>query len=315
MIGSNGPWRSDTRPSSTLFPASSAAEQRKTAPIATAPNPSSASRSGAQHPDDAEEQCRQQHEPAGDEDSPIAERTHEVQRALGLLAGHARCDRSPRDEAERREADRAESPADAGDRGDAADHRAEQRAGHGRANAFPISRPRRPAGAAATSQPSAPVHENAEASALCEAGEVELPGLVGDAEEDRADPDERQPDDRGRFDTEPSGNEAARDRAEERTRGIRGREHARTGLAEPQRLGVVREQRSERREEQGVDEDDRARQEQKPPHGATLPIRDEGVACNGPRRTRAPSGRSRRHGVPARRSRLGSRCRHEPVGR
>ena len=83
--------------------ASSAAEQRKTAPIATAPKPSAERRSGASTDERAEEQRRQHDEPGGAEHTAIADGAQQRGGVVGAVVRRPGDQRRPADEPERRD--------------------------------------------------------------------------------------------------------------------------------------------------------------------------------------------------------------------
>ena len=207
-------------------------EQRKTAPIATAPIPAPKSRRGASTRKHAEEeQCGGR----GDQPAPriraVARRLRDERRwSLWLVGDGGRRQRSPRDECERRDRERPERPADPGRRCDAADDRPEQRAPDGRGERAPDQRAA-PRGRRRGDEPAerAGPRERARHS-LQEAGEVELPRLLADPEEHGADRDRRHPDQHRQLQRR-SGRRGCRwDRAEKRSGGVRGREDARARL-------------------------------------------------------------------------------------
>src|SRR5437763_12854187 len=84
-----------------------------------------------EHRECAEEECGEDDEPRCCLDAVIAECACEHMQALWRLAALARNEHGCGCEAERRDADRAECPADAENRGDAAEYRSEQRPGDG----------------------------------------------------------------------------------------------------------------------------------------------------------------------------------------
>ena len=135
------------------------------------------------------------------------------------------------------------------------------------ANARPISVPRRSAGAADTSQASAPVQVKAlarpctkRAVSSCHAVSAIPNSVVQSATA-------LSPTITPRFDADAGGDDPARDRAHDHPRRVGRSEHAGAGLAQVQRVRVVRQQRRQRGEEERVEEDDGARQEEKSPDG------------------------------------------------
>ena len=282
-----------------------------------------------EHRERPEEQRGEEDEPARAEDRAVAEGADESGWILRLVGDGGGRQRSPGDECERRDRERPERPADPGHRRDAADDRPEERATDGRGERAPDQRAalrgrRRGDEPAECAGP----RERARHS-LQEAGEVELPRFLAETEEHGADRDRRHPDEHRELQAEASGEDAARDRAEERSGGVRSREDARARLAERELVGEVGQKRRQRREEERVEEDDGARQQKQVAHPAslrteleralptavTLLIRDEGRIRSHPGRARGSGSGAGRDRVPARRSRLGPRGRHEPVGR
>ena len=244
----------------TLFPVSSTPAMRQTAPIAIEPTPSCRQAQRREH-----RACRRavrggrrtrtRRASAGRGTPRRASRS-----GCGSLGARRRRRRRPGDEAERGDADGAERPAGAGDRGDASEHRPEERAGDRGGERLPISAPRRPAGRAATSHASAPVHENELASPCRKRARSSCHASVAKPKS-TVHRDAAQADEHRRLDAEACRDDAARDRSEERAGRVGRREHAGAGLAEPELVRVVRQQRRQRREEERVDEDDRARQD------------------------------------------------------
>ena len=136
--------------------------------------------------------------------------------------------------------------------------------------ADPISRPRRPAGAAATSHASAPVHEKAldtpwrkraRSSAQTESAKPNATVVAARRE---------RPTSTVGFDPDPRRQHAAGDSRQERTGGVHGLQHSGTGLAQVKFVNVVGEQRRQRREEHRVHEDDRPDQDEQPAHDVEL---------------------------------------------
>ena len=76
-----------------------------------------------------------------------------------------------------------------------------------------------------------------------------------------------QADDDGGLHAEPGCDRSARDRPDQHSERIGRRQRARARLAQPQGVGVVRQQRGESREEEHVDEDDGSRQKEDALHG------------------------------------------------
>ena len=122
--------------------------------------------------------------------------------------------------------------------------------------------PWRRQGALATSQASAPVHEKELASPCRNRARSSCHSWSTTPKRAVVSATPIEPDEDGRLDAEPRGDHAARDRTDERPQRVRGCEQAGAGLPEPELVGVVRQQRRERGEEERVDEDDRARQVQ-----------------------------------------------------
>ena len=265
--GARGPSRSASRPMTMLFPVSSTPAMNQIAPIAIAPKPSSARRSGPRTPSVPKRS-------AGRTTSQTERRIRRSRIAApsmpsgcGSPGAGRRRDRGPRRDAERGDRDDAERPLRTGDRGDAAEHRAEERAGdrkrerltdqgaapsRGRRRHEPRERPR----------PRERAREPLE-----EAREVELPRLVGKPERGGRRRDAAHADEHRRLDPPPRRHDPARDRTEERAGRVGGRQNAGSGLSEPELVRVVRQQRRQRGEEEGVDEDDRPHEEQHPTHG------------------------------------------------
>src|SRR4051794_2024685 len=161
--GGTGPTRSETRPSRRLLPASSAAEQRKTAPIATAPKPSAPRRSGARTPSVPNRSAGSStNQPAKSiRRSPSARRSSDGlcgsgRRGLLVAAAHA----TSANEATPIAPNVGAVPATDATPPTTGPNNAPNTAA---ANTFPIRRPRRAGGASVISHPSAPVHVNADA--------------------------------------------------------------------------------------------------------------------------------------------------------
>ena len=250
--------------------ASSAAEQRKTAPIATAPNPSAESRRGASTESVPKSNAgRRTNQPA-----PRIERSRSARTSADGSCGSSETaegvSAAQATSRERRDRERPERPADPGHRRDAADDRPEERAADGRGERASDQRAairgrRRRDEPAERAGP----RERARHS-LQEAGEVELPRFLAETEEHGADRNRRHPDQHRELQAEASGEDAARDRAEERSGGVRSREDARARLAERELVGEVGQKRRQRREEERVEEDDGARQQKQVAHPASL---------------------------------------------
>ena len=164
----------------TLFPVSSTPAISQTAPIAIAPKPSSDEPQRPEHAERPEEQRGQDDEPDREQDAPVAHRRDEHRERLRLARarrpGVAAAQAAMPSEAIATAPNVQPVPAT---EAIAAEHGAEERArdGGGERLADQRAAPRR-AASAATSQASAPVHENALASPWQEAREVELPRLA-----------------------------------------------------------------------------------------------------------------------------------------
>ena len=262
----------------------------------------------------AEEQRGEHDEPERTEHAWILEGATQHAQGLWRLGTRRRRRGSPRDEPQGRDPHGAEGPTRAGDRRDAAEHRAEQCAADRGCERGADETAAPPAGDAATSHASAPVQEKALASPCRKRATSSCHGIGRDPEEHGAQSDRREPNHYCGLNSGARGDDTARDGADECPGRVRGRQHSCAGLAEAECFGIPRQQRGERREEERVEEDDRACQKQEPAHAVTLPIRDEGLV-GGTCRPCVPRARARWHGVPARRQRVGSRCRDEPVGR
>ena len=176
--------------------------------------------------------------------------------------------RRPGRDAERRGRDDRERPLRARDRGDPAEHRPEQRAGDRDRERLPDQRAA-PSGQRRGDEPrERPRPRERAREPLQEACEVELPRFLGEAERHRRRGHARHADEHGRLDAPARGDDPARDRAEEAACRVGGRQHAGARLAEAELVGVVRQERRQRCEEEGVDEHDRPHEEQHPAHGA-----------------------------------------------
>src|SRR5579884_2886866 len=239
MIGRAVPRRSDARPTTMLLPASSAAAARNTAPIATPERPRRASRSGASTSSTPKRSAGR----TTNQNPPSSRRSPNAATSLRSGCGSSGVDGGVAAE------DGAEESAAHGGRERRPDQLAPAAGGSGR------DEPRQRAGP----------RERAR-HALDEPRDVELPRAVADAEEDDADGDGRQPDQHRALHAGARRDDAARNRTDEGAGRVGGREHARAGLAEPERVRVVRQQRRQRREEDRVDEDDRGRQKEDAPH-------------------------------------------------
>ena len=167
--------------------------------------------------------------------------------------------RGPADETERGDPDGTERPAGSGDRRDAAEHRTEERTadGSGERGADQAAAPPRWRGRDEPGQRARP-RERARHS-LQETGHVELPRLGGDPEEHRAEGDGSEPDQHRGLYSGPRGDDTARDGPDECAGRVRGRQHARACLVEPERVRVVWEQRRECCKEERVEENNRTR--------------------------------------------------------
>ena len=116
-------------------------------------------------------------------------------------------------------------------------------------------------------QPAEPAGPRAGAAdALQEAHRVEHRDRVAEREADARPRHQREPDQHRPAAADPHRQPAARQRAEQRARGVGAGEHSRAGLAQVEAVRVPRQQRRDGREEHEVDEDDRADEQEEPPH-------------------------------------------------
>ena len=161
MIGRSGPARSATCPITMLLPASSAAEQRKTAPMPTAPSPSAESRSGASTESAPNRSAgRATNQPAASTRRSAIVRSSAAASCARSFAGAGTIAAQPTSPNDATATAPNVQPMPATDATPpiTGPKSAPKTAA---ANARPIRAPRRSGGDDATSHPSAPVHENA----------------------------------------------------------------------------------------------------------------------------------------------------------
>jgi hypothetical protein len=137
------------------------------------------------------------------------------------------------------------------------------------AKARPISEPRFSAGEPATSHASAPVHENAPAKPCRKRAASSSQACVSIPNTTMQTATVDIPATHRRLHADSRRHDPARHRPEERPRGIRGRENARAGLADVERVDVVRQQRRQGRVEERVHEDNGAGENQETSHAAS----------------------------------------------
>ena len=216
-----------------LFATSNAPVTRKTAPIATDPNPSTESRSGAST-DTAPKSS------AGSTTNQNAPSTRgslkarpSMRSGLWCLGTRRRGRRSPRDEPEGGDSHGAEGPARSRDRRDTAEHRPEQRAADRRCErgADETAAPSRRGGGDEPGERAGPGEGACEP--LEETREIELPGLGCDPEEHGAEGDRREPNHYCGLNSGARGDDTARDGADECPGRVRGRQHPAPALPRP----------------------------------------------------------------------------------
>ncbi len=108
---------------------------------------------------------------------------------------------------------------------------------------------------------------------LDEAGAVEQEDLVGESEDEAGAAEQEQPHDHGALRPHPAGDEARRQRAQQRSRRIGGGEDPRLRLGQAEFVYVLRQQRRDRGEEGDVEEDHRRREEEQPAHPRIQSVR------------------------------------------
>lgn len=205
-----------------------------------------------------EAECGEEAEPDSRLDRPVApERVHERRERLRSLR-----DRRGRRGGDSREnecepCDCAERRPGSGEGRNRSEHGAEKRTRDRRPErgADQLAAPSRRRGSDEPAQCAGPRERTGDS--LQEAGEVERPDRIRQSKGDRRESEEREPDQHRGLHTEPCRGDPARNAGEESTRRIHGLQHTGAGFPEVELVHVVGQQRRERREEHGVDQDNR----------------------------------------------------------
>ena len=283
-IGRSRPRRSVNRPRSGLMTTSTRPALKNTAPIARVVQPASSSASGArtasvpkssagsvfsQRPPTKRRSANARRRPAAESGSHGAERPRTASPANANAT-------TPTEMNEPRMPAASAIPPKSGPRIAPA---------IAAPNANPSISPRCSFGAALATHASAPAQVDGAREALDEPREPERDGAVGECEGDARDPEQDEPEHDSVLRAVTRGGEAARDASEEGARPERGEEQAGSGLREVELVGVVRDERRQRREEQRVDEDDRADEGDEPAHEARICA--PAWLARGPKRHRA----------------------------
>ena len=276
-MGASGPKRSDRRPRTTLFAASRPADTRNVAPIATAPQPSADSRSGARTPSVPKRSAGRTTNQNASATRPLRKARTSAESGCGSFGWLARVvaaqPASPSEPTPTTPNDRARPDDGGGAAEDRAEERAADRGGERRADQGPA-----PAGGRRGDEPRerAGPREGAR-EPLAEPREHELPRVGRESEGDRRRRHAAQADEDRRLDAGPRGDDPARDRADERAERVGGLEHAGRRLVEVELVRVVGQQGCQRREEHRVDEDDRRDEEEQAAHGGESYHRGDGT--------------------------------------
>ena len=139
--------------------------------------------------------------------------------------------------------------------------------------AVPITEPRFSSGDAVISQVRAPDQISAPAIPWTNRVRVEQRDVLGKAEDEAGEAEQQQPGDDRPLRPDPAGDEAGRQRAQQRPRRVGGGEDPGFGLAQSELVDVLRQQGRDRRKEGDVEEDHRRGQDEQPAHPRIQSVR------------------------------------------